>query len=204
MYDSRCLRRSWPQSGPLQSGQLPKRQGGVRIHGSKLGAIDYDALWKDRRLVERLKSSIQAAQKFCLAGSMKMAGGAANWKPTRRWNPITFFCTPFSARATSAAFNSARGKFCAIRTKTVAADLSGWPSNISAAVKAYFALKMCGYSPTMRAWRAPRTYSGHGRRARLQYLQQIYLCASGSTITRGPGNSAEIVLFPSWFWFQHL
>ncbi len=66
----------------------------------------------------------------------------------------------------------------------------GWPiyndgpSNISASVKAYFALKMAGYSPDHpQLQKARERILGFGRRDRGQHLSPRFICASSGNTT---------------------
>ena len=80
----------------------------------------------------------------------------------------------------------------------------GGPSNISASVKAYFALKLMGYKarPSGAGARAHQD-SGAGRRTECNTFTKIYLCFLGQyDYDAVPAIPPEIVLFPNWFYFN--
>jgi len=86
----------------------------------------------------------------------------------------------------------------------------GWPiynagpSNISASVKAYFALKMAGYSvdhPQLQ--KARERILALGGVTAVNTFTKIYLCFLGQyDYDAVPAIPPEIVLFPKWFWFN--
>ncbi|MDR3747835.1 MAG: squalene--hopene cyclase [Acidobacteriota bacterium] len=86
----------------------------------------------------------------------------------------------------------------------------GWPiyndgpSNISASVKAYFALKMAGYSaehPQLQ--KARERILALGGVTEVNTFTKIYLCFLGQyDYDAVPAIPPEIVLFPKWFWFN--
>ncbi len=86
----------------------------------------------------------------------------------------------------------------------------GWPiyelgpSEISASVKAYFALKLSGYtaeSPALE--RARRKIVAMGGITRCNTYTKIYLCFFGQyDYDAVPAIPPEMVLFPNWFWFN--
>ena len=80
----------------------------------------------------------------------------------------------------------------------------GGPSNISAAVKAYFAFKLCGHHADEPALAKARTYIlAHGGVPAVNTFTKIYLCALGQyDYDAVPAIPPEIVLFPNWFWFN--
>src|SRR5208282_4909511 len=80
----------------------------------------------------------------------------------------------------------------------------GGPSNVSASVKAYFALKMCGYPPEdERMERARVCILEMGGVPACNTFSKIYLCALGQyDYDAVPAIPPEIVLFPNWFWFN--
>lgn len=86
----------------------------------------------------------------------------------------------------------------------------GWPifeggfSEISASVKAYFALKLCGYSADHPALqRARRKILELGGVTKCNTYTKIYLCFFGQYDWNAvPAIPPEIVLFPKWFWFN--
>src|SRR5690349_8390761 len=80
----------------------------------------------------------------------------------------------------------------------------GGPSNISASVKAYFALKLMGYKaedPVME--RARTKILEMGGVTACNTFTKIYLCFLGQYDWEAvPAIPPEIVLFPNWFWFN--
>jgi len=86
----------------------------------------------------------------------------------------------------------------------------GWPifasgpSNISASVKAYFALKLIGYKPEYPALERARTrILEMGGATECNTFTKIYLCFLGQYDWEAvPAVPPEIVLFPNWFWFN--
>ncbi|MGE5111533.1 MAG: squalene--hopene cyclase [Acidobacteriaceae bacterium] len=86
----------------------------------------------------------------------------------------------------------------------------GWPiyndgpSNISAAVKAYFALKMAGYAADHPALAKAREWIlSQGGVPAVNTFTKLYLCALGQyDYDAVPAIPPEIVLFPNWFWFN--
>jgi len=104
-----------------------------------------------------------------------------------------------------------------VRTQKCATEIlnrqnkdGGWPiyndgpSNISASVKAYFALKMAGYSaehPQLR--KARERILALGGVTQVNTFTKIYLCFLGQyDYDAVPAIPPEIVLFPKWFWFN--
>src|SRR3974390_800390 len=81
---------------------------------------------------------------------------------------------------------------------------NGGPSNISASVKAYFALKMAGYSPADPALaKARERILAMGGVTEVNTFTKIYLCFLGQyDYDAVPAIPPEIVLFPKWFWFN--
>ena len=81
---------------------------------------------------------------------------------------------------------------------------NGGPSNISASVKAYFALKMAGYSPEHTALaKARERILAMGGVTEVNTFTKIYLCFLGQyDYDAVPAIPPEIVLFPNWFWFN--
>jgi squalene-hopene/tetraprenyl-beta-curcumene cyclase len=81
---------------------------------------------------------------------------------------------------------------------------SGGPSNISASVKAYFALKLMGYkfdNPILE--RAQKKILELGGVTECNTFTKIYLCFLGQYDWEAvPAIPPEIVLFPNWFWFN--
>ncbi len=80
----------------------------------------------------------------------------------------------------------------------------GGPSNISASVKAYFALKLMGYAPDHPALlRARQRIMEMGGVTEVNTFTKIYLCFLGQyDYDAVPAIPPEIVLFPNWFWFN--
>ena len=86
----------------------------------------------------------------------------------------------------------------------------GWPiyqagpSNISASVKAYFGLKLAGYSadhPVLE--KARKKILSMGGATEVNTFTKIYLCFFGQyEYDAVPAIPPEIVLFPNWFWFN--
>ena len=81
---------------------------------------------------------------------------------------------------------------------------NGGPSNISASVKAYFALKMAGYSPEHPVMaKARECILAMGGVTEVNTFTKIYLCFLGQyDYDAVPAIPPEIVLFPNWFWFN--
>jgi len=81
---------------------------------------------------------------------------------------------------------------------------NGGPSNISASVKAYFALKMAGYSPEHAALsKARERILAMGGVTEVNTFTKIYLCFLGQyDYDAVPAIPPEITLFPNWFWFN--
>ncbi len=81
---------------------------------------------------------------------------------------------------------------------------AGGPSNISASVKAYFALKLVGYKadePVLA--RARKKILEMGGATEVNTFTKIYLCFFGQyDYDAVPAIPPEIVLFPKWFWFN--
>ena len=80
----------------------------------------------------------------------------------------------------------------------------GGPSNISASVKAYFALKLMGYAPDHPVLlRARQRIMEMGGVTEVNTFTKIYLCFLGQyDYDAVPAIPPEIVLFPNWFWFN--
>jgi squalene-hopene/tetraprenyl-beta-curcumene cyclase len=81
---------------------------------------------------------------------------------------------------------------------------NGGPSNISASVKAYFSLKLAGYTPNHPALaRARQKILDLGGVTKVNTFTKIYLCFLGQyDYDAVPAIPPEIVLFPNWFWFN--
>jgi squalene-hopene/tetraprenyl-beta-curcumene cyclase len=80
----------------------------------------------------------------------------------------------------------------------------GGPSNVSATVKAYFGLKLAGYSQDHPALvRAHKCIDALGGVTAVNTFTKVYLCFLGQYDYRCvPAIPPEIVLFPKWFWFN--
>ncbi len=80
----------------------------------------------------------------------------------------------------------------------------GGPSNLSASVKAYFALKLAGYSADYPALaKARERILAMGGVTEVNTFTKIYLCFLGQyDYDAVPAIPPEIVLFPNWFWFN--
>ncbi len=80
----------------------------------------------------------------------------------------------------------------------------GGPSNISASVKAYFGLKLAGFTAEHPALtRARKKILSMGGVTEVNTFTKIYLCFVGQySYEAVPAIPPEIVLFPRWFWFN--
>ncbi len=80
----------------------------------------------------------------------------------------------------------------------------GGPSNISYGVKAYFALKLMGWSAEHPVLVKARTWVlAHGGVVECNTFTKIYLCALGQyDYDAVPAIPPEIILFPNWFYFN--
>jgi len=78
------------------------------------------------------------------------------------------------------------------------------PSNVSASVKAYFGLKLAGYTADHPALQRARTkILDMGGVTEVNTFTKIYLCFFGQyDYDAVPAIPPEIVLFPNWFWFN--
>jgi squalene-hopene/tetraprenyl-beta-curcumene cyclase len=153
----------------------------------------------------RLKSSIQAAQKFLFDKQHEDGWWCGELEAdTTLESDYIFLHTVLGTR------DERRFQQCAdeiLRHQNVDGGwpiYHGGPSNISAAVKAYFALKMCGYSPDdERMTRARERILAMGGVPACNTFSKIYLCALGQyDYDAVPAIPPEIVLFPNWFWFN--
>ena len=81
---------------------------------------------------------------------------------------------------------------------------AGGPSNISASVKAYFGLKLAGFTadhPVLQ--KARKKILELGGVTEVNTFTKIYLCFFGQyDYDAVPAIPPEIVLFPNWFWFN--
>ncbi|MEK7744968.1 MAG: prenyltransferase/squalene oxidase repeat-containing protein, partial [Elusimicrobiota bacterium] len=80
----------------------------------------------------------------------------------------------------------------------------GGPSEISASVKAYWALKLAGHSPEEACLsRARKRISELGGIHRVNTYSKFYMALFGLYDWRGvPSIPPEIMLFPTWFYFN--
>jgi squalene-hopene/tetraprenyl-beta-curcumene cyclase len=80
----------------------------------------------------------------------------------------------------------------------------GGPSNLSASVKAYFGLKLAGFTADHPALeRARQKILELGGVTEVNTFTKIYLCFFGQyDYDAVPAVPPEIVLFPNWFWFN--
>ncbi len=80
----------------------------------------------------------------------------------------------------------------------------GGPSNISASVKAYFGLKLAGFTaehPVLQE--ARQCILALGGATEVNTFTKLYLCFFGQyDYNAVPAIPPEIVLFPNWFWFN--
>src|SRR5216683_2297195 len=81
---------------------------------------------------------------------------------------------------------------------------AGGPSNISASVKAYFALKIMGHTPDHPALeRAGKKILELGGVTECNTFTKLYLCFLGQYDWDAvPAIPPEIMTFPTWFWFN--
>src|SRR5947207_5290514 len=81
---------------------------------------------------------------------------------------------------------------------------AGGPSNVSASVKAYFGLKLAGFTADHSALvRARKKILELGGVTEVNTFTKIYLCFFGQyDYDAVPAIPPEIVLFPNWFWFN--
>lgn len=106
--------------------------------------------------------------------------------------------------------NAERFQKCANHILREQNEDGGWstypagPSNVGASVKAYFALKLAGYSADHPALAKARTkILDLGGVTEVNTFTKIYLCFLGQyDYDAVPAVPPEIVLFPSWFWFN--
>src|SRR5437588_1711993 len=80
----------------------------------------------------------------------------------------------------------------------------GGPSHVSASVKAYFGLKLAGYTAEHPALqRARDKILALGGVTEINTFTKIYLCFFGQyNYDAVPAIPPEITLFPNWFWFN--
>ena len=153
----------------------------------------------------RLKSAMGAAQKFLFAKQHEDGWWCGELEAdTTLESDYIFLHTVLGTR------DERRFQQCATEILRHQNEDGGWPiygggaSNVSASVKAYFALKMCGYSPEdERMVRARKRILEMGGVPAVNTFCKIYLCALGQyDYDAVPAIPPEIVLFPSWFWFN--
>ncbi len=80
----------------------------------------------------------------------------------------------------------------------------GGPSNVSASVKAYFGLKLVGYTADHPVLvRARECIQKLGGVTAVNTFTKVYLCFFGQyEYNAVPAVPPELVLFPNWFWFN--
>jgi squalene-hopene/tetraprenyl-beta-curcumene cyclase len=81
---------------------------------------------------------------------------------------------------------------------------AGGPSNVSASVKAYFALKIMGYTPDQPVLESARKKILElGGVTECNTFTKLYLCFLGQYDWDAvPAIPPEIMTFPTWFWFN--
>jgi squalene-hopene/tetraprenyl-beta-curcumene cyclase len=153
----------------------------------------------------RLKSSIQAAQKFLFNRQQEEGWWCGELEAdTTLESDYIFLHTVLGTR------DERRFQQCAAEILLHQNEDGGWPiyqggpSNVTASVKAYFALKMCGYLPDdPRMARACKRILEMGGVPACNTFSKVYLCALGQyDYDAVPAIPPELVLFPNWFWFN--
>ncbi|HVJ05827.1 MAG TPA: squalene--hopene cyclase [Candidatus Saccharimonadales bacterium] len=153
----------------------------------------------------RLKSSIKAAQQFLFAKQHEDGWWCGELEAdTTLESDYIFLHTVLGTR------DERRFQQCADEILRHQNEDGGWPiyqdgpSNVTAAVKAYFALKMCGYSPDdPRMAKARERILAMGGVPACNTFSKVYLCALGQyDYDAVPAIPPELVLFPNWFWFN--
>jgi squalene-hopene/tetraprenyl-beta-curcumene cyclase len=153
----------------------------------------------------RLKNSIHAAQNFLFSRQHEDGWWCGELEAdTTLESDYIFLHTVLGTR------DERRFQQCAVEILRHQNEDGGWPiyqggpSNVTAAVKAYFALKMCGYSPDdPRMLRARDRILALGGVPACNTFSKVYLCALGQyDYDAVPAIPPEIVLFPNWFWFN--
>ncbi len=107
--------------------------------------------------------------------------------------------------STQERFDKCANYIFAIRTKMAdGASMRADPLDISASVKAYFGLKLTGYTPDHPALvKARKKILELGGVTEVNTFTKIYLCFLGQyDYDAVPAIPPEIVLFPKWFWFN--
>ena len=118
---------------------------------------------------------------------------------------ITFCCTRCWASADPARFQKAANYILKNQNEDGGWPIyAGGPSNISASVKAYFGLKLAGYTADHPALaNARKKILAMGGITEVNTFTKIYLCFFGQyDYDAVPAIPPEIVLFPNWFWFN--
>src|SRR6266702_2479048 len=153
----------------------------------------------------RLKSSIKAAQQFLFAKQHEDGWWCGELEAdTTLESDYIFLHTVLGTR------DERRFQQCADEILRHQNDDGGWPiqqgapSTVTAAVKAYFALKMCGYLPDdPRMAKARERILAMGGVPACNTFSKVYLCALGQyDYDAVPAIPTELVLFPNWFWFN--
>jgi len=156
-------------------------------------------------LAARLNSSIQAAQRFLFARQNEESWWCGELEAdTTLESDYIFLHTVLGTR------EERRFQQCADEILRHQNADGGWPiyqdgpSNVSASVKAYFALKMCGYLPgDERMARACKRILAMGGVPACNTFSKVYLCALGQfDYDAVPAIPPELMLFPNWFWFN--
>jgi squalene-hopene/tetraprenyl-beta-curcumene cyclase len=156
-------------------------------------------------LAERLKKAVAAAQNFLFARQDEDGWWCGELEAdTTLESDYIFLHTVLGTR------DERRFQQCAKEILRYQNEDGGWPiyqggpSNISASVKAYFALKMCGHQPDEAAMdKARKRILALGGVPACNTFSKIYLCALGQyDYDAVPAIPPEIVLFPNWFWFN--
>jgi squalene-hopene/tetraprenyl-beta-curcumene cyclase len=156
-------------------------------------------------LAARLSSSIEAAQRFLFARQNEESWWCGELEAdTTLESDYIFLHTVLGTR------EERRFQQCADEILRHQNADGGWPiyqggpSNVSASVKAYFALKMCGYLPEdERMARAAKRILAMGGVPACNTFSKVYLCALGQfDYDAVPAIPPELMLFPNWFWFN--
>ena len=187
---ARSKRNKYGNSSPAPSHR--------RVPQLRFGKID--------DLASRVARRVDGARAILVfRSSTRKVTGAANSRPTPLSSRITFSCT----RCWEPAIQERFQKCCQL--DPAASERRWWvehlprrPSNISASVKAYFALKLAGYDPDHPALvRARKKILELGGVTEVNTFTKIYLCFLGQyDYDAVPAIPPEIVLFPNWFWFN--
>jgi squalene-hopene/tetraprenyl-beta-curcumene cyclase len=154
---------------------------------------------------ERLKGAIAAAQNFLFSKQEE-----AGWWCGELECDTTLECDYVFLHTMLGTRDERRFQQCATEILKFQNEDGGWPtfnggpSNINASVKAYFTLKICGFSADEeRMVRARNLILSMGGVPACNTFNKIYLCALGQyDYDAAPAIPPEIVLFPNWFWFN--